>query len=229
MKRTAFISLVLFLITLVSAPSIYAIGAEPPPPPKPVAPPPVAPPPAQPPAAQPPPPPPPPPVAPSSGSKTTTTDTTAPVISELTVSGITTTGATITWKTNEAGTSSVQLGTSPAYGQTINQEGSKTEHSVVLSSLDPATTYYLKVETKDAAGNIASAEKSFSTTNSTATPKEEVSQATKEAKTKVSGENSPLLWWLIPGLIGLLLLLILVPFLWKRRKKDKEEQTSPKK
>ena len=87
---------------------------------------------------------------------TTTADTTAPVISDVDTSVIDRNSVTITWTTDEAGTSQVE------YATTSNLSGSTSttlvtdltlQHSVVISSLTANTTYYYRVKSKDAVDN----------------------------------------------------------------------------
>ncbi len=79
-------------------------------------------------------------------STTGTATNPAPVISSVTSSNITTTSATITWTTDEPGSSQVNYGTTMSYGSStaINQT-LVTAHSVTLTGLTPATTYNFQV------------------------------------------------------------------------------------
>ncbi|MFH0890821.1 MAG: Ig-like domain-containing protein [Candidatus Liptonbacteria bacterium] len=65
------------------------------------------------------------------------------------------TTATITWTTNESASSTVEYGTTSAYGSTVTTSTMATSHSVDLSGLTSATTYHFRVKSADAAGNIA--------------------------------------------------------------------------
>jgi len=78
-------------------------------------------------------------------------DTTPPVISGA---GAAATGstATVTWTTDESATSVVSYGTTPALGLTASG-ASGTSHSVPLTGLASATTYYYRVTSADASGN----------------------------------------------------------------------------
>ncbi|MCK4453915.1 fibronectin type III domain-containing protein [Candidatus Parcubacteria bacterium] len=102
---------------------------------------------------------------------TTTSDSTGPVISNVTAAIVNDTGATITWTTNENATSQVIYGTSTSYGSETTEDTTLTlQHSVTLSSLTKATTYYYKVISKDASDNQAEDDNSgnsysFTTTN----------------------------------------------------------------
>jgi len=83
-------------------------------------------------------------------------DTTPPVISGITASNMTSTSATVTWATNEAATSSVEYGTTTAYGSSSVLDSTLvTSHSTGLSGLIGSTTYHYRVKSSDAAGNLA--------------------------------------------------------------------------
>lgn len=81
-------------------------------------------------------------------------DTIKPVISSISSAGISTSSATITWTTDEAGTSQVEYGTTTSYGSKTTLDANlSTSHSVTLSGLSPGMLYYYKVKSTDAAGN----------------------------------------------------------------------------
>lgn len=91
---------------------------------------------------------------------TTTPDTVAPVITAVSAMSITSVGATVIWTTNEVGTSKVYYGTVnpvPTSGTTtsVGNTALVTSHSMALTGLLSATTYYYVVSSLDAAGNIA--------------------------------------------------------------------------
>ncbi|MFC5269887.1 phospholipase D-like domain-containing protein [Adhaeribacter terreus] len=70
---------------------------------------------------------------------------------------ITQTGFTVTFKTQNSGTSKVEYGTSPtALNQTANNTTSTTLHSIALSGLQPATVYYVQVTATNATGSSVS-------------------------------------------------------------------------
>ena len=84
-------------------------------------------------------------------------DITAPSISGLTSSPTSST-ATITWTTNEASDSIVTYGTDPsALTQSASNATPVTGHSITLSGLTVATTYYYQVSSGDATGNRSTA------------------------------------------------------------------------
>lgn len=99
-----------------------------------------------------------------------TPDTTAPVITGVTVSAVSATGATVAWSTDEPADSQAEYGTSPAFGSVTTRDGKlATGHSQPLTGLLPGTTYYLRVKSADAAGNLAASPTvTFTTTASPA-------------------------------------------------------------
>ncbi len=95
-------------------------------------------------------------------------DTTAPSISGLSVSSIGTTTATISFATNELTRTVLWFGTlTPVATSTAGKMEiniASTTHKYVLTNLASSTTYYYKVEARDASGNTAtSTETSFAT------------------------------------------------------------------
>ncbi len=81
-------------------------------------------------------------------------DTTPPVISTI----IATPGsalAAITWNTNENSNSSVAYGLTSALGNIISDVIYVISHLIILSPLNPSTTYYYQVTSCDASGNCA--------------------------------------------------------------------------
>jgi hypothetical protein len=96
-------------------------------------------------------------------------DSTAPVISALSTTPASTT-ASVLWTTNEAATTKVYYGTvTPLVlgsASTVTDATLLTSHTASLTGLTASTTYYMVVESKDAANNTAtSSEASFVTTN----------------------------------------------------------------
>ena len=88
-------------------------------------------------------------------------DTTPPVISAVSVSDVTSDGATISWTTDEPGTSQVEYwpGSLSALDTTL-----VTNHSVTLTNLIPETNYRYRTMSMDADGNLTvSEEHTFST------------------------------------------------------------------
>lgn len=83
-------------------------------------------------------------------------DTQPPAISSVASKNITSTGATITWSTNEPADTQVEYGLTTSYGTLTSLDKMLTQtHSVTLSGLKAGKTYYYRVRSKDAAGNLA--------------------------------------------------------------------------
>jgi len=69
---------------------------------------------------------------------------------------ITDTSATISWSTDEESTGQVEYGLTTAYGSISSlDEDLITNHSVILSGLEPDTIYHYCVKSEDASGNEA--------------------------------------------------------------------------
>ena len=84
-----------------------------------------------------------------------TVGSTSPLISTVSASNVSS-GATITWTTNEASTTQVEYGLTPAYGNaTVLNTNLVTSHSQALSGLARNTRYHYRVKSQDAAGNLA--------------------------------------------------------------------------
>jgi len=105
----------------------------------------------------------------ASGDNTFTTsappDTTPPLISSVLSSNVTSGSATVTWSTNEPGTTQVDYGTTTAYGASSPLNSSLTiGHTASLSGLTASATYHYRVKSADAAGNLAtSGDNTFTT------------------------------------------------------------------
>ncbi len=97
-------------------------------------------------------------------------DTTPPVISSV-ASSTTETTSTITWNTDESATTAMVYGTvSGTLGTASSSASTGTTHSLVLTGLAPATTYYFRVVSTDGSANTAtSSEFSFRTVTPEAT------------------------------------------------------------
>jgi phosphodiesterase/alkaline phosphatase D-like protein len=83
-------------------------------------------------------------------------DTRPPTISAIRVTGVSGSRATINWATDEPSDSQVEYGTSPTFGSSSALDPAKVaSHSVRLTGLSPNATYYYRVKSTDAAGNLA--------------------------------------------------------------------------
>jgi alkaline phosphatase len=90
-----------------------------------------------------------------SNSPNATIDSMPPAISAVTSTSITDSSATITWTTNEASNSTVTYGTAIPPTSEASDSAIVTSHSVTITGLSAATTYYYQVKSTDAAGNTA--------------------------------------------------------------------------
>lgn len=87
---------------------------------------------------------------------TVANDLSAPTLSGVSATSITQMSATITWTTNEPATRQVEYGLTPSYGsQTTLNSTLATNHVQQLTGLQANTTYYYRVKSRDAAGNLA--------------------------------------------------------------------------
>lgn len=93
------------------------------------------------------------------------TDTAPPAINAVSATSLSGTSVRITWTTNEPADRQVEYGLTMAYGSATPVDPTlSTSHAVVLSGLQPATTYHFRVRSRDAAGNLAiSADQTFTT------------------------------------------------------------------
>ncbi len=108
------------------------------------------------------------------GTTTTTVDITNPVITFPVGPAIGPTSVSINWTTDELSSSQVEYGTEDTYGAlepaqpdtdpSTGESVGVVTHSIVITGLQPTTTYHYRVKSKDAAGNEAvSADKTFTT------------------------------------------------------------------
>ena len=86
-------------------------------------------------------------------------DQTPPTLSNVTVSNINTTSATITWNTDELSDSSVGYSEDVAYLPERGLASMVTAHEIVLTNLDPGTTYNIRVKSHDSVGNLGQNDK----------------------------------------------------------------------
>ncbi len=76
------------------------------------------------------------------------------VVTSVQTASVTTSGSQVIWATNVAANSSVDYGTSIAYGNSTPVDSAMvTSHQVTLSSLAAGTTYYYQVNSTDSKGN----------------------------------------------------------------------------
>ncbi len=61
--------------------------------------------------------------------------------------------ATLTWRTDELADSHVELGPSPYLGTVVGSLSDRLDHRVIITNLDPSTTYYYRVGSTDRSEN----------------------------------------------------------------------------
>ncbi len=105
--------------------------------------------------------------------------TDAPTISNISTSDITTNSAKITWDTDKDSDSTVEYGTSQAYGQSKPDSDMTQSHSINLDNLLENTEYHFRVKSKDAEDNQAvSSDQTFTTQKEEEPPPEKLSDGT---------------------------------------------------
>jgi hypothetical protein len=80
-------------------------------------------------------------------------DTEPPDITNVQVINVSDSSVTITWETDEDADSTVNYGLQEDYGIIRVPVADKTQHEVVLDTLEPGRTYYFRVVSSDADGN----------------------------------------------------------------------------
>jgi hypothetical protein len=92
-------------------------------------------------------------VSPTATVRTLPPDTTPPqIVNAGVVAG--SMGILVTWATDETATGTVEYGVTPALGTAVG-ETDGTQHALVLTGLQPGTTYYLRRVARDASGNVS--------------------------------------------------------------------------
>jgi hypothetical protein len=85
-------------------------------------------------------------------------------IANIQAASITTSSSQVVWATNVPANSSVDYGTTPAYGNsTPVDSGMVTSHQMTLSALAAGTTYYFQVNSTDSKGNHGHGGNKFTT------------------------------------------------------------------
>ncbi len=95
-------------------------------------------------------------------------DTEPPIETQVTTANVTDTTATFTWKTYENADTQVMFGMTagnyPLKSALLDSGGGTMSHSVTLSGLVPGMTYHYRINSRDAANNLASlADATFTT------------------------------------------------------------------
>ena len=119
--------------------------------------------------------------------RTLTPDTTPPVITAV-VATPAANSATVTWTTNEAANGQVEYGTSASFGTLSTLVTAlTTPHSITLTGLAANTTYYFRVRSRDAAGNLA--------TSTSATFRTDITPPVISAVVATPAANSATVTW----------------------------------
>jgi hypothetical protein len=110
------------------------------------------------------------------------------VISNVSASAVTASAATITWTTDAPADSTVEYGTTTAYGATASTAGLVTSHTQGLTGLGSGTVYHYRVKSKDAYGQVsASADGTFSTATAVPTFRSRSTTTNGTSVTRPSG------------------------------------------
>ncbi|MBN1375377.1 MAG: redoxin domain-containing protein [Dehalococcoidia bacterium] len=90
---------------------------------------------------------------------TASKDTSPPDISNINTGLVTDSSITIVWKTDEPSTGEVDYSIDKSYSDSMSQiEKASTWHTVKIDSLEPDTMYYMRIRSKDTAGQETSQE-----------------------------------------------------------------------
>ncbi len=123
-----------------------------------------------------------------STTSSNTSFVTTPYVGYVAFWGVNNSSVTISWSTDMPANTFVAYGTTPALGQTSPvQSDLSNSHGLVLTGLNPGTTYYFRTESTTTGGNIGgSAIYSFTTTGSPASPAPVISSVLVSAITTTS-------------------------------------------
>lgn len=101
----------------------------------------------------------------SSGDQTCTTlSPPPPSISGITVSNLTFNSAVVTWTTDQATSSLLEYGSTPAYGNSVSDSALATVHSLQLQNLTQGTLYHFRIAATNVYDSSSASEDSMFTT-----------------------------------------------------------------
>jgi chitinase len=127
-------------------------------------------------------------VSPSGAQTNPTPSPTDLTISNVQASGVTANSVQLVWATNLPSTSSIDYGTTAAYGTSTPVNNSMvTTHQMGLTSLTPGTTYHYRVRSSAGSDSAASNDQMFSTSGGVDTQAPSVMVTSPAAGAKVSG------------------------------------------
>ena len=99
-----------------------------------------------------------------SGASSTDSSPSTLVITSVQTGSITVSSSQVVWTTSVPANSSVDYGTTPAYGNSTSVDATMvTSHQMTLSGLTAGTTYYYQVNSADSKGNHGHGGNSFKT------------------------------------------------------------------
>jgi hypothetical protein len=119
-----------------------------------------------------------------------------PVISEVVISNIESSSVKINWITDEKSTSQVKYGKTTSYGL-LTDSGDElvSTHSIIITGLDPDTTYYYEIISKDINGNKAVFELNNTFTTLAQLPADTTPPVISEITSSVISDNSAIISW----------------------------------
>ncbi len=80
-------------------------------------------------------------------------DTIPPVISDVTILAFTDRQAVLSWRTDEAADTVIEYGKDTGYGKSAVDRSFILSHQMILTGLEPSTTYHFRIQATDAGGN----------------------------------------------------------------------------
>ena len=113
-------------------------------------------------------------------------DTSGPIFLTLTATDITPTSALIRWTTDEPASSLVEYGPTTSYGLSVPLNATLvTSHAEALGGLTPTSTYHVRAQSADAAGNVSrSPDYVFTTPVLDTTPPADVQDFSAQGETR---------------------------------------------
>lgn len=134
-------------------------------------------------------------VAPSTKGTELADDSTAPTVSSVATPIITSNSAVITWSTNEPALTQLEYGVNSSYGYLLNATTTSynTTHSIVISDLDPKSTYVFKIIATDEAGNVGVKDKDNSNQLLSFTTAEDIVGDTNQPQPDPGDKEAPII------------------------------------
>jgi len=154
---------------------------------------------------------------PAADTTSTTTDTVPPILSNIHVTNIGVNTATVNWESSEPASSVVVYYKHFGTEGTVVQADLTKEHSVILTGLDPAATYYFVIKSKDFAGNeTVSEEFNFTSLH------EQSGAAAHPSEDQPESQSQSWMWWILVA-VGCLLAFIIAVVAVRRHKRNSSQ------